>query len=160
MEIVKGDLITLAVEGHFDIIGHGCNCQGMMGAGIAKQIAGKFPGASRVDRVYKKGMENLFGYNHPLHMLGNMSLYSPNSLSLPLFVIANLYTQVLPGANFDLNYGLVPALKKLNYIYKGKHVGLPMIGAGIGAGNWNQIVEVITRLLDKCTVTIVEYEPK
>ena len=41
MNIVKGCLIELAVEGNFDVIVHGCNCFNTMGAGIAKQIKKK-----------------------------------------------------------------------------------------------------------------------
>ena len=38
MKIISGNLITLALEGHFDVIVHGCNCFGVMGAGIAAQM--------------------------------------------------------------------------------------------------------------------------
>ena len=39
---VEGDLITLAKEGKFDVITHGCNCFCTMGAGIAPQMAKEF----------------------------------------------------------------------------------------------------------------------
>ena len=160
IKTIKGDLIELAFAGEFDIIAHGCNCQGIMGAGIAAQIKQHIPGAAKADKAYKKAMNDVFDYNHPVFMLGTLSFHLVSSLSHPMFAVANLYTQVQPGANFDLNYGLVPALKKLNYIHRGRRIGLPMIGAGIGGGDWNQIKEVIPRLLDNCEVTIVEYEPK
>ena len=40
-----GDLIQLAQEGAFDVIAHGCNCQCVIGAGIAKVIKKAFPAA-------------------------------------------------------------------------------------------------------------------
>jgi O-acetyl-ADP-ribose deacetylase (regulator of RNase III) len=39
---IPGNLITLALEGTFDVIAHGCNCFCTMGAGIAPQMARTF----------------------------------------------------------------------------------------------------------------------
>src|ERR1700761_477751 len=41
-EEIEGDLISLAKEGKFDLITHCCNCQNLMGAGIAPQMAKEF----------------------------------------------------------------------------------------------------------------------
>ena len=38
MKDIEGDLLLLALAGHFDVIVHGCNCQCTMGAGVAKAI--------------------------------------------------------------------------------------------------------------------------
>ena len=45
MNVVDGDLIKLALNGTFDVIVHGANCQCTMGAGIAKAIKATFPEA-------------------------------------------------------------------------------------------------------------------
>jgi len=42
LHAIKGNLITLAKKGEFDVIVHGCNCLNVMGAGIAKQIKKTF----------------------------------------------------------------------------------------------------------------------
>jgi O-acetyl-ADP-ribose deacetylase (regulator of RNase III) len=47
MKTIQGDLIRLAREGGFDLIVHGCNCFGTMGAGIAKGIKAAFPPSIR-----------------------------------------------------------------------------------------------------------------
>lgn len=62
MRNVQGDLIELALNGVFDVIVHGCNCQCTMGAGIAKSIRAKFPEACEVRRNAR-----------PVHALLNMS---------------------------------------------------------------------------------------
>jgi O-acetyl-ADP-ribose deacetylase (regulator of RNase III) len=49
MKVVTGDLLKLALEGHFDVIVHGCNCQCAMGAGIALSIKNQFPEAYEAD---------------------------------------------------------------------------------------------------------------
>lgn len=38
MKVVRGDLLQLALDGAFDVIVHGANCQCVMGAGIARTI--------------------------------------------------------------------------------------------------------------------------
>ena len=42
MKIIKGDLIALANQGHFEVITHGCNCFCTMGAGIAVPMKQNF----------------------------------------------------------------------------------------------------------------------
>ena len=54
MDVLKGDLIQLALMGRFDIVIHGCNCFCSMGAGIAKTIRDNFPEAYQAD--LKTGM--------------------------------------------------------------------------------------------------------
>jgi len=49
MKYAKGDLLKMAEEGKFDVIVHGCNCFNTMGAGIARQIARRFPEAYAAD---------------------------------------------------------------------------------------------------------------
>ena len=51
MKTVQGDLIELALDGVFDTIIHGCNCQCTMGAGIALAIKQIFPQAYAADRA-------------------------------------------------------------------------------------------------------------
>lgn len=165
IKTIKGDLIELALTGEFDIIAHGCNCYNQMGAGIALQIRKAFPGVLKADKAYKVAMEKIFGYNHPLHMVGNMSLYEISAEemmyhNIPKFMIANFYTQIQPGPDFRMQEGLIPVLSKANLLFRGKKIGLPMIGAGIGGGDWKGIEYSIKALMGNCDVTIVEYQPK
>jgi O-acetyl-ADP-ribose deacetylase (regulator of RNase III) len=39
MTIIPGDLLRLALDGRFDVIVHGCDCQCQMGKGIAVCVA-------------------------------------------------------------------------------------------------------------------------
>lgn len=50
MKEIKGDLIALAQEGVFASIAQGCNCQGNMGKGMAKQIKETFALAAKIDQ--------------------------------------------------------------------------------------------------------------
>src|SRR5690606_27601150 len=139
---INGDLISLAKEGKFDVIVHGCNCFCTMGAGLAPQMAKNF-GA---DRFY---LENS-NYKGNINKLGQISygttyikdgeiprIYLTPKDNLTLtnngfkkLEVVNAYTQYNPGKDLDYN-ALILCLKKINHMFKGKHIGLPKIGAGI-----------------------------
>jgi len=48
-------------------------------------------------------------------------------------------------------------LFKMNQKYKGKKIGLPMIGCGIGGGHWETVKFIIQQELCDCKVTIVMF---
>jgi hypothetical protein len=49
--------------------------------------------------------------------------------------------------------------RMLGYVvFKGKKIGLPMIGAGLAGGDWDHIKYLIQKELRDCQVTIVIYK--
>lgn len=146
VKIVKGDLIELFKAGEFPLIAHGANCQKIMGAGIAKQIADNFPEAVEVDQKY------------PLPALYRLGDYS--AARTPYGVVLNFYTQLHPGPNFEYS-ALKSCLKKLtgealatgNYV----ELAIPKIGAGIGGGDWD-IIKKILNSQENLLITVVEYD--
>lgn len=85
---------------------------------------------------------------------------------LPQLTVVNAYTQYRYGRNHadgdiapvDLS-AIVMCMKKINHIFKGKHIGLPKIGSGLGGGNWETIEQLVKTQLKDCDVTIVNYVP-
>ena len=61
MNMIKGDLVKLALKGDFDVIVHGCNCFCTMGAGIAVAIKKTFPEAYKADLDTTKGSREKLG---------------------------------------------------------------------------------------------------
>ena len=61
MIYIDGDLIQLANQGLFDVIGHGCNCFLNMNAGIAKSIRQAFPEAYSADWTTRRGDKKKLG---------------------------------------------------------------------------------------------------
>ena len=57
----KGNLLDMADAGEFDIIIQGCNCFNAMGAGLAPQIARRYPLAEAVDSDTRKGSISKLG---------------------------------------------------------------------------------------------------
>lgn len=142
---ITGDLVNLGLEGKFDFIGHGCNCQKIMGAGIASQIAERIPWAQQAD----KQDERL-----PIERLGDFTMST--IMNERTTMVINMYTQHMPGP--DLSYSaLTLILYKINLMYPGRSIGLPLIGCGLGGGDWETVKKIIRDQLCDMNVTIVRY---
>ena len=160
MNIVKGDLLELAESGEFDVIVHGCNCFCVMGAGIARQIRGRYPGAAKADRLTVRGDQGKLG-SYTLS-----TVISRNSSTQ--FVVINAYTQYyINGHNYHNNIFDTSAFKeildKLLIDFPYRRFGFPMIGTGLAGGDKKQILEMIEDFSNKAavnggTVTVVEYQ--
>ncbi len=149
---IKGDLIKLAQEGHFDVIAHGCNCFCTMRSGIAPQMAKAF-------EAHQTPLEDTY-YKGDINKLGQIDWFIPDDY--PKLIVINAYTQYNYGNEPNTVYldydALTLCMRKINHMFKGKHVGLPQIGAGKAKGDWSKILHIIETELKDCTVTIVEYE--
>lgn len=151
MKTCKGDLIKLALAGHFDVIAHGCNCFTNMGAGIAVQIRRLFPEAWKVDADTVIGDKSKLGtYTKATIQRGFI-----------IFDVVNAYTQY--GCNVKLvnvDYDAIRnVMKSIKQEYRNKRIGLPLIGCGLAGGDWNIVSQIIQEELDGEDVTIVEFEP-
>lgn len=144
---IKGDLIKLGLEKKFDMIAHGCNCHCTMGAGIAPLFAKHF-GA---DKFPLEAPE----YKGAINKLGMVDVRNVNGT-----LIANCYTQYDTGGRQALDYeALVLCFRKLNKRYKGKSIGLPQIGCGLGGGSWPIVHKMIQSELKDMDVTVVIFNP-
>lgn len=168
---VEGDLIKLALGGEFDVITHGCNCMCNMGAGIAPQMAKAF-GCDKfaMEHANFKGEMNKLGWvEYEGFFLDNGKAWKNKAplmgRSYDLFVV-NSYTQYNYGKNHSdgsskpLDYeALTLGMRKINHIFKGKHIGLPRIGCGLAGGDWFRVKQIIQKELKDCKVTVVVYKP-
>jgi O-acetyl-ADP-ribose deacetylase (regulator of RNase III) len=167
---IEGDLIVLAKEGMFDVISHGCNCLSNMGAGIAPQMAKAF-GVDKFEmELWGESIEKLGCIDYETFVLGKNTIWNlldaDNKQNEPELVVVNSYTQYRYGKNHadgvskPLDYeALTLCMRKINHIFKGKHIGLPKIGAGLAGGDWERIKEIIKKELKDCEVTVVIYKP-
>ena len=159
MEIIKGDLLKLALTKEVTHIVHGCNCFHAMGSGIAGLLAKQFPEIPAADRDTKRGdVKKLATYS-----LTEVT-YQEGKKGGPLedfeyalvhpFQCINLYTQYAPGADF-LPSLFPEALKLLNKDFKGKTLYFPMIGCGIGGGDWASVMQAMLKYLKDVNVGVV-----
>lgn len=156
MNVVKGDLIQLAVAGQFDIIVHGCNCFCTMGSGIARTVRDRFPAAYHADKQTERGDVN------KLHTYTSAEVGDVNK-----FVIINAYTQYRynqTSERIDLfEYGSFESiLDSLVSSFPGKRFGFPMIGMERAGGDKTRIVSMLEDFSNRIestggSVTLVEY---
>lgn len=157
LQYFKGDLISLARNGHFDVIIHGCNCFCTMGAGIAAQISKEYPGAYEADLLTTRG---------DITKLGTYTKFKTDDG----FTIINAYTQHglrgWGGNNGDV-FEYDSFEKILNTLADEfntpTNFGFPYIGMGLAGGDSVRIVKLIEDFANNVdssggTVTLVEYK--
>lgn len=152
LKYIKGDLLDLATkEGMFDVIVHGCNCQCIMGNGIARQIKQRFPQAAEADYATKAG---------DIRKLGGWTYAAVGGC-----IIINAYTQYTTSKTKDVfeytAFKLI--LQKLAHIYGHARIGLPYIGMGLAGGDASIIIPMIEEFAIAVaktggSVTLVEYD--
>lgn len=158
---IKGDLIKLAKEGEFDIIAHGCNCFATFGAGIAPQIGKAFPESKHADQI-----SNLSSLERLGNFTSSSDAYQDKKGQHFHLTVYNLYTQYMPGSDFQIDAFTI-ALRKMaweikehfaDFIDEGIKIGLPLIGCGIGGGDWDEVSKIIKHELREFDVTIVHWD--
>lgn len=144
MNFLKGNLIDLAEEGHFNLIIHGANCWNTMSSGIAREIRERYPEAYEVDCTTVAGDYNKLG-NYTV-MLGKQ------------FNIVNAYTQFgfnRGGARDDVfeytSFAMI--LQKLAHEYPTCKFGFPLIGQGLAGGNPEKIMALLKDFSNKVEST-------
>jgi O-acetyl-ADP-ribose deacetylase (regulator of RNase III) len=172
---VDGDLIQLALRSEFDIITHGCNCFCKMKSGIAPLMHKSFycnnsdiftlEGSAFVGDINKLGqIEYVKMFVHkdrawPYWWEHSLRDEIDQGLAKEVHII-NSYTQYSYDRNSrPLNYhALRLCFMKINHIFKGKHLGIPKIGAGLAGGNWNKISSIIQEVATDIDITVVNYK--
>lgn len=120
------------------IIVHGCNAQGKMGSGFAKELRERYPEA------YNEYMKHIssFGVENALSTISYAAINDN-------LIIANAITQQYYGYDGKkyVSYDAIDeSFKNLNNFCdcdRIVHVHFPKIGADLGGGNWNVIKEII-----------------
>lgn len=142
IKTIAGNLVT---EKEMDVFCHQCNCFGRMGAGIAKQIAVKYPEVAKADKENFKalGAYKQFGNILPVECHDGR-------------ICVNMYSQFTYGIGVvQTDYEkFEECLRKLRIFLKDhpdKKVGFPyMIGCGLAGGKW----DIIEGLLEKFSETV------
>jgi O-acetyl-ADP-ribose deacetylase (regulator of RNase III) len=151
---INGDLIQLALDGVFDVIAHGCNCQNTQRSGLAPQMAKAFG----TDKFIMEHSSHQGDYNK-LGQIDYKWMQRDAVLREPICIV-NCYTQYDYGRDkVHLDYdALALCLKKLNHVFKGKRLGLPQIGCGLAGGDWLVVKRMIEELCPDLDVTVVLYD--
>lgn len=149
MKVIKGDLIKLALNGHFDVIVHQTNCFNTFGAGIARQIAIDIPEACIADNYTKRG---------DISKMGTIGIVNIQRGDVN-FTVVNAYAQYgcnINKVNADYD-ALRKCFKQIKNRFSGKRIGYPKIACGLARGNWDLVSKIINEELDGEDHTLVEY---
>lgn len=145
---IKGDLF----DTKRDVIGHGVNCKGAFGAGVAAQVAKKYPEARQcyLDKYKREGWKP-----------GDVQFVTVADYR----VIANMATQEDYGGDgrrYVSYRGIAIAFDELLRFCKqgGWGVAIPKIGAGLAGGDWGVIEPLIVEAVERYSVPVDVYVPK
>lgn len=137
--MVTGDLFQLGLPA----IGHGCNCVGAMGAGIAVEFRRRFP--------------DMYEQYRELCAKGDFQLGDIFVWEAPGVVVYNLATQPIPqpSATLDaIDTSIRAALA--DAASRGlPRLGVPRIGAGLGGLTWVDVAEVLANAGEESPVELV-----
>ncbi len=157
MKTIKGNLLTLARQGKFDVIVHGCNCFHTFGAGIALQIKKKYPEAYIADceNTVIADWTKLGTYTEITTQFFVPELEKEHALT-----IINAYTQYkfCSEDSRHVDYeAIANVFALIKHNFPSKRIGYPMIGAGLAGGNWKIIEMIINDEMVGMDHTLVVY---
>ena len=143
LKIIEGNLFDYAEKG--SLIAHGCNSQGVMNAGFAKEIRRRFPLAY---------LEYYDAYKHGGTKVGAYILVYCNN-----FAIFHAITQLYYGkTGVDyLDYKALESTMKHTAIHSNSYdtpVHLPLIGGGLAGGNQERIMNILTDVFKNTNATL------
>lgn len=142
------------------VIIHGCNAQGVMGSGVAKDVKTRYPAAYQ---TYREHCE-LYGIGNK-SLLGTVAIWTSAvgeavvHPSKDLFIF-NAITQLRYGTD-NYRYVSYPAVQEcFDVIYAtcktigATEVHFPAIGSGLGGGDWAIISTIIKDSLQDIQQTL------
>ena len=145
IKFINGNIL----DSEDDMICHQVNCNGVMGAGLAKQIANKF---KKVFYDYQSKCSK-FAFNKNA-LLGTCDFIECKSNNGNKLIITNLYGQKdanvkVRQTNYEFLYRSLE--KMLNYLNEQSilynrpyNVGIPYkLGCGLAGGNWHIVYAMI-----------------
>lgn len=133
MIVVDGDLLDVT-DG---LIAHQVNCKGVMGAGVAAQIARRYPAVKAEYVMYCDGAL-------PVELLGQVLVVR----ATPSLLVANVFGQESPGRGLRTDYHAVAVAVRRLVAFGERHapgeLHVPYgMGCGLAGGDWETYSAVL-----------------
>lgn len=135
------------------IIAHGCNSRGVMDSGVAKAIRDKYP---VVYQDYMREFDKQTSDSLVSCMkLGTCILSNSGSKTIISCITQKDYgLSNIRYVSYDaVDLGMARISGIMNELGK-DYISIPKIGSGLGNGDWNVIVEIISSRLKNKNVTV------
>lgn len=146
---VYGDLFDIASIYNCDAIAHGCNVDGLMGAGVARLFKNKFPSNYE---LYKDMC--LMAKRNSIEITGSYcGLLDINSGR----AVYNLFTQDRPGPNARIEW-VAESFEDVvsSEVFSPTKMCIPKIGCGIGGLEWEDVKTTLEEI-DSTMELVVAY---
>lgn len=148
IQFVSGDLF--ANDHGVKALGHGCNCQGSMGAGIAVGFRERYPEMYEQYRARCKAKPREFN-------LGDVWLWKDAKEPW----VFNLGTQEgiwRSRASYEAIETALSRMRKLADSEGIESIAIPRIGVGYGGLSWKKVRVIVERVFDGWTGKLIVYE--
>lgn len=149
MKYIVGDILTPNTDDKAVIVCHQVNCQGVMGAGLAKQVKRMYPD---VFELYKEKCSQIAA---GIGGVGDVQFCCV--LSSSGYIIANIFGQDRYGRDrqyTDYN-GLKKAFEKIAVSFPHYTIRIPyMMGCGLGGGDWSIVKKIIEDTLELTGINV------
>lgn len=153
---IKGDI----TKTEYKIIAHGVNTLGVMGAGVAKAIAMKWP---KVEKEYQEWIAREAPTEKWRKLILGKVCFSWVEDHKKL--ICNIFTQTNVGrdgrkyASYTaITEGLTKVAEYCHRAAPNSKIAIPEIGCGYGGLKWELVSELLKELEDRYDVEFVVYE--
>ena len=147
-QYVSGDLFDNAH--HAQALAHGCNCQGSMGAGVAKTIRARYPQMYEEYRRRCKAEPRQFN-------LGDCWLWKEDGQPW----VFNLGTQEgywRSRASYEAIETALRSMRRRADAEGVTRIAMPRIGVGYGGLSWKKVRAIIEEMLGGWKGTVYVYE--
>lgn len=140
----QGDMFEMVNNPHY-ALAHGCNCRGVMGAGVALQFARRWPEMEKRYQALCKA--NLLSPG------GMMEYWADDQW------IFNLMTQFAPGRNAMLVHirDSMEQAARCAWFTGLWGIVIPQIGCGIGGLLWENVLEVLESIFHDDRLDLITY---
>jgi len=157
MKYVKDNILNTKCE----VIIHGCNARGVMGAGVAKAIATKYPECEEKYRMTLNWMKRIHGDKYEKTVLGLSVWYDHFENGERTVRIENLITQLDYG-----NHGVFASISAIDsgirdlllFNLSVKEFAIPKIGCGFGGLKWENVSKVLQKIEEDTGIEFIVYE--
>lgn len=143
--IKKGNILDCTEN----IIVHQVNVQGIMGGGVARQLANQFKGLEKFYSEHCRKLDNDY------EMLnGTTLIYKENNK-----IICNIFSQ---KSNFNTDYKAMKKCLKYTKLWASNNnltICIPYgIGCGIANGDWDKIYKIIEEVFNNYDIILYKLE--
>jgi len=150
IQYVHGDLL----DAPHPVIAHGCNTQGIMGAGVALAVRERWP------EVFSQYHDLCLKHGAEIRPLGG-SIQVLTNTDDHRFIV-NMFTQLGTGgdraANYEYIYQAFETLERFCVDQDIESVAIPRIGCGLGGAVWSIVESMIDKTMNR-SVFVYDLEP-